>query len=774
MSKFTPASILAAYNSVASLNNNFDEIADLFDNTLSRDGTAPNAMLSTLDMNHFKIENLADGVVDQDAVTLGQLKDEVGTYISTLTKGDPGSPGEGYSTRVAIAGITAPFVFDDVYLTETRREGKFVYNNTNLSAEVTLDPQQGMYIAPSFDTTGASGAWVRKTIVVTPFMFGAIGDAVTNDKVPIDAMNTWFFNSVRTRYYADFTGNFGYGGTCVVGPTVNTDTNNERYNCGGNFRIVQLTNGTFETIKPTNLGTTTWNGSMTAQGIGGTTFASRTCAIGINFVNCSLLTINGELKAMSFWYIGVGYQSQPISPNIGSNDSGSFGIVRSYYCGSGLSIAGFSLTANWSAPTNNGTTNSTVQTTSITVDTLPDAAIETYRAVGNQPIGVVIAGQYYYVQSWNRTTKVINIYPWLDNTSFATGSGTLRWVFGAGLALWGSDSGIVSFDHVMSLDCGIGLDESALYGSRVKSANLTSNGIGLSIGAQTAGAHIGTCIDAMYTEANDFDIIVIAARGGNFRNYITSSYALDFSKVFALSPRLTDGTMVTGAMGSGQSGGDNPFGGMPMAANGYYYWFHKRPIGGEAGNITFREHSRPPRILTQHLDSCTITLAVVGAGEYNRLFGYDGATLRYVGSGNNGAPTGTMTFTPPAGGTINGGSVNASVTFTGFYGPVDFEVYHKDTAQLNWVVRAVAGYKARTSITYDPPSIAAAASVTQTVAVANVALGDFVLASFSNSLAGLTLSAYVSSAGVVTCVFTNNTAAAVDLASGTLSVIKVG
>lgn len=72
------------------------------------------------------------------------------------------------------------------------------------------------------------------------------------------------------------------------------------------------------------------------------------------------------------------------------------------------------------------------------------------------------------------------------------------------------------------------------------------------------------------------------------------------------------------------------------------------------------------------------------------------------------------------------------------------------------------------SVTYDPPSIAAGGQATTTVTITGVVLGDTVTASFSNSLGGLTLSAYVSSANTVTCVFFNPTAGAIDLASGTL------
>ena len=73
--------------------------------------------------------------------------------------------------------------------------------------------------------------------------------------------------------------------------------------------------------------------------------------------------------------------------------------------------------------------------------------------------------------------------------------------------------------------------------------------------------------------------------------------------------------------------------------------------------------------------------------------------------------------------------------------------------------------------TYNPASIAAGANVSTTITVLDAVLGDFVLASFSLDLAGLTLTAYVSSANTVTVVFANSTAGAVDLASGTITVL---
>ena len=77
----------------------------------------------------------------------------------------------------------------------------------------------------------------------------------------------------------------------------------------------------------------------------------------------------------------------------------------------------------------------------------------------------------------------------------------------------------------------------------------------------------------------------------------------------------------------------------------------------------------------------------------------------------------------------------------------------------------------KTSVTWDPGSVAAGAKVSTTVTVSGAALGDFVLASFSLDIQELTMTASVSAANTVEVVLANLTGASVDLSSGTLAVI---
>lgn len=62
-------SLIDATTAATAINNNFDTIETAFDNTLSRDGTAPNTMRASLDMNSNNIINLPAATTTGEPVT---------------------------------------------------------------------------------------------------------------------------------------------------------------------------------------------------------------------------------------------------------------------------------------------------------------------------------------------------------------------------------------------------------------------------------------------------------------------------------------------------------------------------------------------------------------------------------------------------------------------------------------------------------------------------------------------------------------------------------
>src|SRR5437764_3314437 len=81
--------------------------------------------------------------------------------------------------RAALAGYSTTTT---AFLREPGREGMFVWNGSNQSANVAADAGQGLYVAAGSDPTGVSGAWVRKYPGgVNVKWFGATGDGTSND-----------------------------------------------------------------------------------------------------------------------------------------------------------------------------------------------------------------------------------------------------------------------------------------------------------------------------------------------------------------------------------------------------------------------------------------------------------------------------------------------------------------------------------------------------------------------------------------------------------------
>lgn len=86
-----------------------------------------------------------------------------GSGVPLMTSGPvvTSASGQAVNTRVDLASISSPVAGQVAILAEAGREGVFVFNASNLSAQVSADTGQDTYVAPASAVTGASGAWVR-------------------------------------------------------------------------------------------------------------------------------------------------------------------------------------------------------------------------------------------------------------------------------------------------------------------------------------------------------------------------------------------------------------------------------------------------------------------------------------------------------------------------------------------------------------------------------------------------------------------------------------
>jgi hypothetical protein len=608
-------------------------------------------------------------------------------------KGDPGG------NVVAIGLFTAAGALTIAAGTDLVRTSGYSTLGSGIADYVADAAVNAAYVAAnprsSFISANARGFRLAEHRPVTPHAFGAAADGVTDDTAAVQAF--WDFVIANNSPH-DCSGVFGIsdinadGKGLIIGPSVVPAVvpSQPLY---GRMRLVAL-GQVNELVRIRNLTYRRWHGGIYAVGIGSASFASRTCLIGTYFENCARLHITdgvfGDNFALANVYCGTA-----------NNNMMKLGGVRGSNIGSGQ--VGNSLTANWSAPVNSGTSGSNGQRTVITVGAFPSAAIQSYETIGILPVQVRIAGYLYYVYAVDQVAGTATVFPWLDNTSFATGSGTLEWVFGGNFCTRSTDANLIEVERLDASSVGRNLSNGTTYGPVIRDMQTNGAGTEICMGNSPSDASAGTLILGRYNEsgAASSEQIVHLPRFGasNYHVFVGDSGLPDLSKCWATGdPRATAGNIVGGEFGLNGAG---TTGAITLTYKGRALTPVKNNLGrGLGSTLTLSGQSRTPVPEIYVRDSHNITLTVQGAGEYNRLFGYSGGLLGYVGTGTNGAPSGSFVFTPPTGGTINGGAVNATATFSGFDGPVLFSYEHTDTAQLTWLVRPLTGqfrHKAATS-----------------------------------------------------------------------------
>lgn len=477
------------------------------------------------------------------------------------------------------------------------------------------------------------------------------------------------------------------------------------------------------------------------------TYTNRKTRIGFRFLGSSAngRSNYGNIRAQFFRQAGV-Y----------AEDKTTLSLTRRIYAnGIGTGYRNSQYTTTWSNLVNTGSQGSLSQRSTITVATLPESDLDCQMYVYNE-------GVLHLIHDIDRVNSTITVHPWIVTSNT---SGTLEYIWGAGLDVRGSDSSAFHADVLDVTNSAIGLVARSLYLPSVSECCIQSTRLGITQGANATSAGSGGYIGNYYTEGMLFDLVFVSTYGADGRLPILSSYESRIDRTTFIGPRTGNGSYGMSA---------NTATGFQYNYKGYNYYCESQfqqfkssdssnivPIDLFSANLWRQVYYKNTLIFQLGLFTDANIMKA-------RMFGISTGLIHVIGTGATGTPT-SITFPASTDNsyTLNGG--NTDLVFTSFNGPAEFAIYMEINTK-NYVIRQVGAVSGGASVTYDPPSLTNGTQQSTTVALTGAKLGDMVACSFDKALNGTRIWAEVTSANLVTVYHQNPTATPVDIGTGTLRV----
>lgn len=516
-------------------------------------------------------------------------------------------------------------------------------------------------------TTSDSSKWKIMSFPLSVEQFGAIPKGTSISEIDIPQNNTEKINNFLSFITENDVGVAFFSGTFEVNNTISLGYKNDR-TLSSKVKTTHITGSPIiELVSENQINTvfeifafsfSLWEGRITVKATGTTVWSNRKCLFCVKISGCSR-SIFGGFTCKGAKVFGLLCSSELIPS--GNSNLLNLGDCRFDSCGSGSSSIdkdSYFMTANWlgnKVETSSGGTKSSI----LKVSAIPDDdALLRARAY---PFLFMENGDFHYVREINRTTNEVTMQPILDNT---LNESKFKWVFGGGLALRGSDVGVVNINSIDVVNCAIGLDMMSIYGPVAQRVVAQSCFAGMCFGLRSDAAMISANILAFYNEGNVGAFIPLAKT--NAANYnISTVYSLNLNTdVLYIKTRSSDNSL-------NEYNGLNNF---TITKKGNFL-SHEKKSENKAethSSITYKIDNSN-KLQTYRKNNATILLDI--DLELHKTFGFDSGQLTFIGTGSNHSPTGMINFIPKDASITVNGADNWEVS--DFNGPAIFSIYYE-------------------------------------------------------------------------------------------------